>query len=148
MRKPLPFSSKQSLPTLAPLHSGNSLGIYNLPKAFWSQRNGAQKEIGIQGVRHLDPEFVHDRCCLCRTGHCRPTYPSVGNLDTRAIKSHIEEIDFRGLSQVDTVPGRKQVSRGTYPFCSDAYSVDNLGARVGFNFYGDAYGPDYPPPCD
>lgn len=144
----MPLSSKQSLPTLAPLHSGNSLGIYNLPKAFWSQRNGAQKEIGIQGVRHLDPEFVRDRSAyvghVTAGRHILPWVTSTLEPSSRISK----KLTFRGLSQVDTVPGRKQVSRGTYSFCSDAYSVDNLGARVGFNFYGDAYGPDYPPPCD
>lgn len=96
-------------------------------------------------------------------GEACPTYSSADTLDTRATKSHIEEIDFSWTEPsgygTKTQTGVKEAASGaadfvvtqpagTYSFCSDAYGVDNLDVHVGFNFYGDAHAPDHPPPCD
>lgn len=37
--------------------------------------------------------------------------------------------------------------KGTYNFCSRAVSSNGVTAEVGFNFYGDGYSTNFPPPC-
>lgn len=96
---------------------------------------------------------------MINRGEAFPMYSFANILDTRATKSHIEEFDFlwtepSGYGTKAQTGIKKAASgaaglvviqpAGTYSFCSDAYSVDNLDAHVGFNFYGDVYAPDYP----
>ena len=85
------------------------------------------------------------------------------SIDPRSTTSHVEEIDFSwtepsgygtqtqsGLDGAASGAAQFVATQpsGTYSFCSDAYSAGGLDARVGFNFYGDNYATDFPPPCD
>lgn len=121
-------------------------------------------------VRRLPDGRIHARTqgfskMSCPNG-C-PTDPPMSlaphAIQSRATTSHVEEIDFSwaepsgygtktqtGLAGAASGAAQFVASQpsGTYSFCSDAYSVDGLDAVVGFNFYGDNYATDFPPPCD
>ncbi|KAI2873566.1 hypothetical protein CBS11852_10765 [Aspergillus niger] len=118
-------------------------------------------------VRRLSDGRIHARTQGFSNMPCTDNCPSedlaAKVLESRATTSHVQEIDFSwtepsgygtktqtGLAGAASGAAQFVASQpsGTFSFCSDAYSVDGLDAVVGFNFYGDNYATDFPPPCD
>ncbi|TPR07280.1 Ribonuclease III domain family protein [Aspergillus niger] len=66
-------------------------------------------------------------------------------LESGATTSYVQEIDF---SWTEPSGYGTKTQTGLEGAASGAAHVDGLDAVVGFNFYGDNYATDFPPPCD